>query len=121
VEEQFAHTVGTKLPNPWGLYGMHGNVMEWCRDFYDSNYYRGSPNTVVEPLGPPGDEDVEAYHILRGGSFRSLYHNTHSAYRYNNFGASHNSAVGTRLVKIGPRISTAVTPQSWGQTKRGER
>jgi formylglycine-generating enzyme required for sulfatase activity len=46
------HEVGTTTgkPNPWGLYDMHGNVGEWCEDWYDSTYYGVSP--VDDPQGP---------------------------------------------------------------------
>ena len=47
---QETHEVGTKLPNPWGLYDMHGNIYEWCGDWYDSAYYSVSPSD--DPYGP---------------------------------------------------------------------
>ena len=52
--------VGTKLPNPWGLYDMHGNVAEWVQDYYDSNYYSYSPS--VDPAGPSSG----SYRVVRG-------------------------------------------------------
>ncbi|WP_438479796.1 formylglycine-generating enzyme family protein [Oleiharenicola lentus] len=57
------HPVAQKLPNAWGFYDMHGNVVEWCLDYYES-YPGGS---VTDPVGPV----IEQFRIVRGGSVGS--------------------------------------------------
>jgi formylglycine-generating enzyme required for sulfatase activity len=55
--------VGGYLPNEFGLYGMHGNVWEWCADWYSEDYYQHSPDS--DPQGP----DSGTLRVLRGGSW----------------------------------------------------
>jgi formylglycine-generating enzyme required for sulfatase activity len=59
------HPVGQLKPNAWGLYDMHGNVHEWCQDWFDRNYYSQSPSN--SPLGPSSG----LAKVLRGGDWGS--------------------------------------------------
>jgi formylglycine-generating enzyme required for sulfatase activity len=45
------HEVGTNLPNPWGLYDMHGNVREWCLDWYGTLAYGADPKGASAGTG----------------------------------------------------------------------
>jgi len=69
------HAVAGRKPNAWGLYDMHGNVAEWCQDFYDEAYYASAP--AADRRGPASGED----RVLRGGSWRSAADACRSAAR----------------------------------------
>ena len=64
--------VGRYAPNDWGFYDMHGNVFEWCQDWYDS--YSGD---VTDPVGPSSGE----FRVCRGGSWDSGADDCRSAHR----------------------------------------
>jgi formylglycine-generating enzyme required for sulfatase activity len=64
--------VGSYPPNPWGLYDVHGNVLQWCNDWYDPDYYKKSPKE--NPKGPakgviPTGFDSNFFVVVRGGSW----------------------------------------------------
>jgi formylglycine-generating enzyme required for sulfatase activity len=60
------HPVGTKKPNPFGLFDMHGNVAEWVLDAHDKGFYATLGSRAVNPVRWPS----EPYpHVVRGGSF----------------------------------------------------
>ena len=58
-----SHPVGKKKPNAYGLYDMHGNLWEWCADWFDEYYYRES--SKKDPVGPVKGRK----RVVRGGSW----------------------------------------------------
>ena len=71
------HPVGKRQPNAWGLYDMHGNVWEWCNDYYKVDYYQQSPKD--NPKGPKTGETK----VVRGGAWKFSADSCRSGYRYN--------------------------------------
>lgn len=67
------HPVGGKLPNPWGLYDIAGNVFEWCHDWWT--------NGVANETDPAGPE-TGMYRVLRGGAYGTAADYSRSARRY---------------------------------------
>ena len=85
--------VGQKLPNPFGLYDMHGNVLEWCQDWYHDNY-GGAPTN-----GSAWEDPVGSSRVLRGGICYSSASNCRSAARYLNSPGNRLDSFGLRLLR----------------------
>ena len=87
--------VGEKERNAWGLYDTHGNVWEWCWDWYSSGYYGTRPDPDSDPTGASSGSG----RVMRGGGWRILALLCRSAYRYWNVPRSRPDSVGLRVAR----------------------
>jgi formylglycine-generating enzyme required for sulfatase activity len=90
VGEKYAHKVGLKKSNPWGLHDMHGNVFEWCSDWYDGKLRGG-----VDPIGP----EEGSSRVLRGGGWWFYPGGCRSAFRFNFAPPSRLNGLGFRVAR----------------------
>lgn len=88
------HPVGQKEPNAWGLYDMHGEVWQWCNDWYDKDYYSKSPE--VDPPGPA--EGVVK--VLRGAGWNDDPMYGTSTFRNRNTTGGGSNDQGFRVVFV---------------------
>lgn len=88
--------VGGKKSNSWGLHDMHGNVLEWCQDWYENNYYSCSPRK--NPLGPKEG----FFRVSRGGAFPHPPEWLRSAKRFEDAPGYYCSLLGFRLARTFP-------------------
>ena len=86
------HKVAQLMPNPYGLYDMHGNVWEWVQDGYVEKLPGGT-----DPFQPPIAEGV--FHVVRGGSWFHIVQDLRSAFRKGVYPNNRYNNIGFRLVK----------------------
>ncbi len=87
------HPVGTKKPNAGGVHDMHGNVSEWCQDWFKADYYAESPTED----GP--EPSTGLYRVIRGGSWYISARRCQSSARYMHVPSDRYDDLGFRVAR----------------------
>jgi formylglycine-generating enzyme required for sulfatase activity len=106
------HPVGQKAPNAWGLYDMHGNVWQWCNDWYDEDATASGPSE--NPRGPPTGK----FRVLRGGAWDSPAERCTASWRHKEVPNFPDACIGAdsygfrRVRRVGgvPKAAAALPP-----------
>ena len=93
--EKTTHPVGELKPNAWGLFDMHGNVWEWCQDWY-------GPYESLQVVSDPTGAASGHYRVLRGGAFVDLPRLVRAADRHTDQPGSRYHLIGFRLARTYP-------------------
>ncbi|MCP4800375.1 MAG: formylglycine-generating enzyme family protein, partial [bacterium] len=91
--ENLTHQIANKSENSWNLFDMHGNVSEWCWDYYEYGYYANSPED--DPTGP----ETGTARVIRGGSYSDVARMSRSATRNSALPETVSSTTGLRICR----------------------
>ncbi|MBO7108112.1 MAG: formylglycine-generating enzyme family protein, partial [Verrucomicrobia bacterium] len=101
--DEATHPLGQKQPNAWGLYDMHGNVYEWCLDWFG--------DYPTEAVTDPEGSDTGSNRVVRGGAWNAFASGCRSAYRHHNGPGYNFSNYGFRVV-LAPESKDMTIPLS---------
>jgi formylglycine-generating enzyme required for sulfatase activity len=94
-----AHPVASRAPNVLGLFDLHGQVWEWCRDDYDVAFYSRAPGHDPVNLAPTESHTPERHKVTRGGSFYSLPEMCRTRFRFHEPAGFWAQDLGFRMVR----------------------